>query len=230
MKKNQMIIILVVVVVVCCVLSTVIAMTTTTSDPASAPVSDPVSDPVSEADTVSAVEFDESIPGREPPFGRYVRFSFHEGAPGKYILAPKEIKVFDMQGVNVALNKPVTAHGHHSLEGYPKENAVDGDENTIWHSEHGSDTDWIEIDLGKDIKISKIIITQGTGTTVYNGVAGWARMSGGGPDSGDKGSYITIKGTEPDSIWKTEDIKAVSSVYVYDFTKETGKWETEDIN
>ena len=227
MKKNQMIIILV---VVLCVLSVVIAMTTTTSDQDSAPVSAPDSEPVSEADTVSAVEFDESIPGREPPFGRYVRFSFHEGAPAKYILAPKEIKVFDMQGVNVALNKPVTVHGHHSIERFPKENAVDGDENTIWHSRTGGDTDWIEIDLGKDIKISKIIITQGAGTTVYNGVASGARMSGGGPDSGDKGSYITIKGTEPDSIWKTEDIKRVSSIYVYDFTKETGKWETEDIN
>ena len=222
MKKNQMIIILV---VVLCVLSVVIAMTTTTSDQDSAPVSAPVSEPVSEADTVSAVEFDESIPGREPPFGRYVRFSFHEGAPAKYILAPKEIKVFDMQGVNVALNKPVTAHGHHSKSRFPKENAVDGDENTIWHSRTGGDTDWIEIDLGKDIKISKIIITQGAGTTVYNGVASGARMSGGGPDSSDKGSYITIKGADQKVIFETEDIKTVAAKYTYDFTKETEKWD-----
>lgn len=219
MKKKQMIIILAILVVVCCVSYIVMTMTTTTSVPASDPASAPASDPVSGADTV--VEFDESTPGREPPFGRYVRFSFHEGAPGKYILAPNEIKVFDMQGVNVALDKPVTAHGHHNKTAYPKENAVDGDEDTLWHSRHGSDTDWIEVDLGKDIKISKIMITQDTGHR------GEARMSGGGPDSGDKGSYITIKGTEPDSIWKTEDIKRVSSIYVYDFTKETGKWETD---
>ena len=54
--------------------------------------------------------------GPSLPKGRYVRFTFHEGAPAKYILAPKEIKVFDKQGVNVALTKPVEAHGHHSLE------------------------------------------------------------------------------------------------------------------
>ena len=44
--------------------------------------------------------------GPSLPKGRYVRFTFHEGAPAKYILAPKEIKVFDKQGVNVALTKP----------------------------------------------------------------------------------------------------------------------------
>ena len=217
MKKNQKI--LIVALLFCCVLSILIAMTTAISDP----VSDPASAPVSGADTV--VEFDESTPGREPPFGRYVRFSFHEGAPAKYILAPKEIKVFDMQGVNVALNKPVTAHGHHSKTGYPKENAVDGDENTIWHSRHGGDTDWIEIDLEEEVEISKIIITQGTGTTVYNGVASGARMSGGGPDSGDKGSYITIKGADQEVILETEDIKTVAAKYTYDFTKEVGTWE-----
>ena len=65
------------------------------------------------------------------PKGRYVRFTFHEGAPAKYILAPKEIKVFDKQGVNVALTKPVEAHGHHSVERFPKENAVDGKEDTL---------------------------------------------------------------------------------------------------
>ena len=159
------------------------------------------------------------------PKGRYVRFTFHEGAPAKYILAPKEIKVFDKQGVNVALTKPVEAHGHHSVERFPKENAVDGKEDTIWHSKHAGDTDWIEVDLEEEVEISKIVITQGTGTTVYNGVASWARMSGGGPDSTDKGSYIIIKDAAKTEVKKTEDIKTVAAKYTYDFTKEDGTWE-----
>jgi len=159
------------------------------------------------------------------PKGRYVRFTFHEGAPLKYILAPKEIKVFDKQGVNVALTKPVEAHGHHSVESFPKENAVDGKEDTIWHSKHGDDTDWIEVDLEEEVEISKIEITQGTGTTVYNGVAANARMSGGGPDSTDKGSYIIIKDAAKTVVKTTEDIKTVAAKYTYDFTKKSGTWE-----
>ena len=151
------------------------------------------------------------------PKGRYVRFTFHEGAPAKYILAPKEIKVFDKQGVNVALTKPVEAHGHHSLTRFPKENAVDGNEDTIWHSKHGGDTDWIEVDLEEEVEISKIVITQGTGTTVYNGVATGARMSGGGPDSTDKGSYIIIKDAAKTDVKKTKDIKTVAAKYTIDF-------------
>jgi hypothetical protein len=158
------------------------------------------------------------------PKGRYVRFTFHEGAPSKYILAPKEIKVFDKQGVNVALTKPVEAHGHHNAKRSPKENAVDGDEDTIWHSKHGSDTDWIEVDLEEEVEISKIVITQGTATTVHNGVESWARMSGGGPDSTDKGSYIIIKDAAMTEVKKTEDIKTVAAEYTYDFTKEDGTW------
>ena len=158
------------------------------------------------------------------PKGRYVRFTFHEGAPAKYILAPKEIKVFDKQGVNVALTKPVEAHGHHSVERFPKENAVDGKEDTIWHSKHGGDTDWIEVDLEEEVEISKIVITQGTGTTVYNGVASWARMSGGGPDSTDKGSYVIIKDAAKTEVKKTEDIKTVAAKYTYDFTASSPAW------
>jgi len=158
------------------------------------------------------------------PKGRYVRLTFHEGAPKKYILAPKEIKVFDKQGVNVALTKPVEAHGHHNARRSPKEYAVDGNEDTHWHSKHGDDTDWIEVDLEEEVEISKIVITQGTGTTVYNGVESWARMSGGGPDSTDKGSYIIIKDAAMTEVKKTEDIKTVAAEYTYDFTKEDGTW------
>jgi hypothetical protein len=140
-------------------------------------------------------------------------------------LAPKEIKVFDKQGVNVALTKPVEAHGHHDVGRFPKENAVDGNEDTIWHSQHGSTTDWIEVDLEEEVEISKIVITQGTGTTVYNGVASGARMSGGGPESTDKGSYIIIKDAAKTEVKKTEDIKTVAAKYTYDFTKEGGTWE-----
>ena len=158
------------------------------------------------------------------PKGRYVRFTFHDDAPAKYILAPREIKVFDKQGVNVALTKPVEAHGHHSIERFPKENAVDGDEGTIWHSKHAGDTDWIEVDLEEEVEISKIEITQGTGTTVYNGVAAGARMSGGGPESTDKGSYIIIKDASKAEVKKTEDIKTVAAKYTIDFTASSPVW------
>ena len=65
------------------------------------------------------------------PKGRYVRFTFHEGAPSKYILAPKEIKVFDK--CQRRSHKAREAHSS-QCQRFPKENAVASKEDTIWHS------------------------------------------------------------------------------------------------
>ena len=132
--------------------------------------------------------------------------------------------MIDKQDVRVVLIKRVEPNVNLSNERYPKENAVEGIGKTIWHTYQGWGTDWIEVDLEEQVEISNIGITQGTGTTVYNGVASWARMSGGGPDSTDKGSYIIIKDAAKSEVKKTEDIKMVASKYTYDFTKEGGTW------
>lgn len=164
--------------------------------------------------------------GTQLPVGRYVRFTLHEGAPSKYVLIPYEIRVFDKNGINIAINRPVEVSGvHGDRETIVGSMAVDGKTNTLWHSKHGDDTDFIEIDLGYEDEISKIEILNVTSATLYGGVESRARMSGGGESSTDKGSYIIIKNADGDEIKTTSDIKFVAETYTYDFTKERPEWE-----
>ena len=57
-------------------------------------------------------------------------------------------------GVNLALNRPVTASGSEG-EPWAPANAVDGKPDTRWSSAF-SDPQWITVDLGKQWRISKI--------------------------------------------------------------------------
>ena len=158
------------------------------------------------------------------PVGRFVRFTLHEGAPSKYVLTPKEIRVLDKNGINIAINRPTETGGNHGTS--QGSNAVDGTTGTLWHSRHGGDTDWIEIDLGYEDEIAKIEIVNVTGTTEHHtGLESRARMSGGGEDSTDKGSYIIIKNADGEEIRTTGDIKFVAQTYTYDFTRENPRWE-----
>ena len=160
------------------------------------------------------------------PKARYVTLTFHEDTPSKYILSPYEVRVFDKSGTNLALSGSISDVGdHHDESRFPRGAIIDDDETTLWHSGHGSSTDFITIDLGADKEIAKIEVLNVTGTTVYNGVASNARMSGGGPDSSDKGAYVELKNTTGSVVKTTPDIKTVAAKYTIDFNSTTPTWK-----
>ena len=162
--------------------------------------------------------------GVELPVGRYVRFTFHEDGPSD-VLTPNEIRVFDKNNlINLALNRSTEVSGvHRGRSWYQGSKAVDGDLGTLWHSDHSDNPSWIEIDLGYEDEISKIEIVNQPGG---EGDEYTKRMSGGGENSADKGSYVIIKNTNGDVIKTTADIKFVAEGYSYDFTDEDPKWKS----
>ena len=58
--------------------------------------------------------------------------------------------------VNLALNQPTTTSSVGSNNTGNK--AVDGNENTRWESQHGSDPEWIYVDLGESYDINNVVI------------------------------------------------------------------------
>ena len=160
------------------------------------------------------------------PTARYVKLTFHDGTPGKYVLTPHEIKVLDAAGTNMALSGTISGVStHHNETTAPRGAVIDGDETTLWHSAHGADTDFITIDLGADKVIAKIEIVNSTGTTVYNDVAANARMSGGGPTSTDKGAYVQLINSAGSVVKTTPDIKTVADRYTVNFNDATLTWK-----
>ena len=160
------------------------------------------------------------------PKARYVTLALHEGASYKYILSPYEVRVFDKSGTNLALSGSISDVGdHHDESRFPRGAIIDDDETTLWHSGHGSSTDFITIDLGADKEIAKIEVLNETITTVFNGVAANARMSGGGPNSSDKGAYVELKNTAGSVVKTTPDIKTVAAKYTIDFNSTTPTWK-----
>ena len=160
------------------------------------------------------------------PKARYVTLTFHEDTPSKYVITPYEVRVFDKSGTNLALSGSISDVGeNHDESRFPRGALIDDDETTAWHSKHGASTDFITIDLGADKEIAKIEVLNVTGTTVYNGVAAIARMSGGGPDSSDKGAYVELKNTAGSVVKTTPDIKTVAAKYTIDFNSTTPTWK-----
>src|SRR6056300_709925 len=160
------------------------------------------------------------------PKARYVTLTFHEDTPSKYILSPYEVRVFDKSGTNLALSGSISDVGdHHDESRFPRGAIIDDDETTLWHSKHGASTDFITIDLGADKEIAKIEVLNETITTVFNGVAANARMSGGGPNSSDKGAYVELKNTTGSVVKTTPDIKTVAAKYTIDFNSTTPTWK-----
>jgi hypothetical protein len=178
---------------------------------------------------------DDKTPGPGPapaptgpilPKARYVTLTFHEDTPSKYILSPYEVRVFDKSGTNLALSGSISDVGdHHDESRFPRGAIIDDDETTLWHSKHGASTDFITIDLGADKEIAKIEVLNETITTVFNGVAANARMSGGGPNSSDKGAYVELKNATGSVVKTTPDIKTVATKYTIDFNTTTPTWK-----
>ncbi len=159
------------------------------------------------------------------PTARYIKLAFHEGTPDKYVLTPREIKVIDAAGTNMALSGTISGvSGHESETTYPRGAIIDGSDTTMWHSKLDADTDFITIDLGADKVIAKIEILNNTATTVYNEVAANARMSGGGPTSTDKGAYVELKNATGSVVKITPDIKTIADMYTINFNDTTPTW------
>jgi hypothetical protein len=57
---------------------------------------------------------------------------------------------------NLALNRPVTASG--STQTYVASNAVDGNTSTYWESTDNAFPQWIQVDLGSSVSISRIVM------------------------------------------------------------------------
>ena len=134
--------------------------------------------------------------------------------------------MFDKSGTNVALKGSISSvSGYHKESKYPGGAVIDGDETTIWHSRHGSSTDFITIDLGTDKEIAKVQVLNVTDTGVYNGVESRMRMSGGGPNSSDKGAYVELKNSGGSVVKTTPDIKTVAVTYTINFNDATPSWK-----
>ena len=150
--------------------------------------------------------------------GQYVELSHPAGTASKFNLTPHEIRVFDKAGTNMALNKTVVVSSTHggptgAMRGSM---AVDGDDDTFWHSLGGPSS--IKIDLGAVKEIAKIEIKNNEGTTKYNGVTSAERMSGGK-------AKITIYGADGTTVVDTTpEISTVAAKYTIDLTASSPVW------
>ena len=149
------------------------------------------------------------------PKARFVRLKLT--GPSKYVITVREIKVLAPDGRNLALSRPVTSSDTHGTT-FVNTNAVDGDTGSFWHSAHTSNDRYITVDLGSLQEIKRIEIFNVEGNTVYNGVKVIDRMSGGGPGSSDKGSFIELLDDSSNVTLTSADIKASQGKYVLDFS------------
>tara|TARA_R110002153_G_scaffold235305_1_gene388684 strand:- start:2806 stop:3366 length:561 start_codon:yes stop_codon:yes gene_type:complete len=150
--------------------------------------------------------------------GRYVRLALPVATASKYVLALHDIRVYNETGVNIATTlegASVTASG--SNNGSP-EDAIDGERySTFWISEHSTGLRYFEIDLGSTEKITKIEISDLTGTGVYNGVTANQRMRLGQ-------AYIEIKDASDVRVEKSVPIPRDGGRYFLSFEDETPIW------
>jgi Alpha-1,3-glucanase catalytic domain D1/Alpha-1,3-glucanase catalytic domain D2/F5/8 type C domain len=60
-------------------------------------------------------------------------------------------------GSNLALHRPASASGTNA--GFPAGNATDGDVNTYWESTNNAFPQWIQVDLGQALSVSRAVFT-----------------------------------------------------------------------
>jgi|688.fasta_scaffold153030_2 hypothetical protein len=87
--------------------------------------------------------------------GRYIVIYFGAMNRNEYYLNLAELTAYDITGKIISLNKPVTMSS--TMSGYPGSNLVDGNISTICHTNNLCP--WLFIDLGSDIRLSRIVIT-----------------------------------------------------------------------
>ena len=216
---------------VLCLGSSVVAAMTMGGDeetpaPAPAPASTPTPTPTPVVlDTQNEDESGRASDGTPqviigPVKGQYVRL--WQGNPYQsqdaYALNILELEVYDSSGTNIAQGKSATARTQ-----YPGNNqpvlAFDGSLDTKYHSNHDSEEDWLEVDLGSEVEIHKIVIRHPDSGTVHKGVALKDRLRG----------YIEIfdGNAATKTGAKTAQIEETSTdhVYTYNFKERGGgKW------
>ncbi|MBM9510455.1 galactose-binding domain-containing protein, partial [Actinacidiphila acididurans] len=57
---------------------------------------------------------------------------------------------------NLALHKPTTESSHTQV--YGSANATDGDPNTYWESANNAFPQWLQVDLGQDVPVKRIVL------------------------------------------------------------------------
>jgi hypothetical protein len=187
-----------------------------TPTPAPAPIVPDTQDD-DEADSAS-VDTPKVITG--PTKGQYIRL--WQGKPYQnqdaYALNILELEVYDSSGTNIAQGKSATARTQ-----YPGNNqpvlAFDGSLDTKYKSNHDNEEDWLEVDLGSEIDIHKIVIRHSGDENVHKEVAVKDRLRG----------YIEIfdGNTASKTGAKTAQIEETSTdnVYTYNFKERGGgKW------
>lgn len=102
---------------------------------------------------------------------------------------------------NIALR----AHTWASSELMPAKNAVDGDNNTRWESQHNIDLAWLAIDLGKEYELSRIMISWEAANAKIYEVQG----------SNDKDNWQTISRQTNGAFGNRLDDMQISGRYRY---------------
>ena len=120
-------------------------------------------DVVGGSDEDVSVDMD-TLPMEEIPFGdsttsniaRKVKI-YHDQNP-EGILSVKEVQIYDVDGNNVALNGIASQSSDYSAE-HTADKAIDGDLTTFSHTQSNGYNEWWEVDLGQNVAIDRIRIT-----------------------------------------------------------------------
>ena len=152
------------------------------------------------------------------PKGRYVRLTFDDSQGDNIALALNiyEMRVYDENGVNIAANKPATSSSIFSSK-YPTANAFDDDDTTLFHTAHDKIVDFIEVDLGKEKRISKIQIHNMYTNDISMDVKVKNRLRFGR-------SRVVIKDASDTPVLTTPELKHADYFYTIDFSNPSPDW------
>ena len=159
--------------------------------------------------------------GPKLPKARYVRLTFDEAGGSKTAIAINinELRVLDKSGTNLALNKTATKSSFYNNQPiYDAPKAFDANEDTMFHTNHDTIVDWIEVDLGSEQEIAKIEILNEFTELAHAGVKVKDRLKEGG-------TYVVLKNASGSVIKTTPKLTTTAAKYTIDFNNATPAWE-----
>ena len=155
------------------------------------------------------------------PKARYVRLTFDEAGGSKTAIAINinELRVLDKSGTNLALNKTATKSSFYANDAqYDAPKAFDGNEETMFHTNHDTIVDWIEVDLGSEQEIAKIEISNKFTDAAHAGVTVKDRLKEGG-------AHVVLKSASNTVVKTTPKITTTAAKYTIDFNDSTPTWK-----
>jgi hypothetical protein len=155
------------------------------------------------------------------PKARYVRLTFDEAGGAKTAIAINinELRVLDKSGTNLALNKTVTKSSFYANNAqYDAPNAFDGNEETMFHTQHDEIVDWIEVDLGSEQEIAKIEISNEFTEDLHAGIKVKDRLKEGG-------THVVLKNASGSIVKTTPKLTTTAAKYTIDFNNATPAWK-----